>query len=110
MKNAYETFKKFLSKSKKFDAVFCYNDIYAFAVMKALKEVNLKVSEDVSVMGFDDIEFSSVISPALTTVRIDKIKLGEEAFKGLTKGIRESVLTEIILPVQLIERESVAKR
>ncbi len=108
--NAYEKFKQLLSEKIAFDSVICYNDIYAIAVVKASKEFGLKIPEDFSVIGFDDIEFSSVVSPPLTTVRIDKTVLGAEAFRALIKSIKEDITTELVVPVELIKRESVKVR
>ncbi|MGC8821115.1 MAG: LacI family DNA-binding transcriptional regulator [Fervidobacterium sp.] len=108
--NAYEIFEKYISKTKNFDAVICYNDIYALAVLKVLKEKSIKVPEDVSLLGFDDIQFASIVTPSLTTVRVDKLKLGAEAFNSLIKTIKEKIVTELVVPVELIKRESVAVR
>lgn len=108
--NAYEKFKQFLSEGITFDSVICYNDIYAIAVIKASKEFGLNIPNDFSLIGFDDIEFSSVVTPSLTTVRVDKTILGVEAFKALVKSIKEDVTTELVIPVELIKRESVKVR
>lgn len=107
--NAYKKFKEVISKSISFDGVLCYNDIYAFAVIKVAKESGFKIPEDFSLIGFDDIEFSSVLNPSLTTIRVDKVMLGSQAFKALIKSIKEDVITELTLPVQLVERETVKR-
>lgn len=109
--NAYDKFSEILSLGQlDFDAVLCYNDIYAYAVLKASRERNLKIPEDFSVVGFDDIEFSALLSCPLTTVGVDKLKLGSEAFKMLMISLDKDVVNKIILPVRLIERESVKAR
>ncbi|MFN6991856.1 MAG: LacI family DNA-binding transcriptional regulator [Fervidobacterium sp.] len=116
--NAYDKFKEILvycranDKDDKldFDAVLCYNDIFAYAVLKASKESNFKVPDDFSVVGFDDIEFSSLLNPPLTTIGVDKLKLGSEAFYALMRNIKEDLLSKVILPVYLVKRESVKIR
>ncbi|MFN3692029.1 MAG: LacI family DNA-binding transcriptional regulator [Fervidobacterium sp.] len=113
--NVYNKFKEILSNCQSngrldFDAVLCYNDIYAYAVLKASKESNFKVPDDFSVVGFDDIEFSTLLNPPLTTVGVDKLKLGSEAFYALLRSIKDDLLSKVILPVYLVKRESVRIR
>lgn len=109
--NAYNKFNEILfSRQFDFDAVLCYNDIYAYAVLKASREKGLRVPEDISVIGFDDIEFSSLLNPPLTTVGVDKFKLGSEAFNALIKNIYEGTVSKVILPIYFVERESVKKK
>lgn len=113
--NAYDKFKEILTYCRvndklDFDAVLCYNDIYAYAVLKASKESNFKVPDDFSVVGFDDIEFSSLLNPPLTTIAVDKLKLGSEAFNALMRNIKEDLSSKVILPVYLVKRESVKIR
>ncbi|WP_448375042.1 LacI family DNA-binding transcriptional regulator [Fervidobacterium sp.] len=111
--NAYETFQALLRKKKnrfRYDSVICYNDVYAFAVIKILKDYGYKIPDDVSVIGFDDIHFSELIEPPLTTIRTDKIKLGTEAFKSLVKTIEYGSISQVILPVELILRKSTKDR
>ncbi|MGQ9855251.1 MAG: LacI family DNA-binding transcriptional regulator [Fervidobacterium sp.] len=111
--NGYDTFAKFIGKSRKkfsFDGIICYNDVYAFAVMKALKERGIKIPDEVSIVGFDDIYFSSIVEPSLTTVRTDKLKLGAEAFRILINNIESGSVTELTLPVELVVRNSTIHR
>jgi len=71
-----------------------------------LKENGFKIPEELSIVGFDDISFSSIIEPPLTTVATDKIRLGREAFKSLIKNIETGSISQIILPVELKVRNS----
>ncbi|MCK9555612.1 GntR family transcriptional regulator [bacterium] len=66
-------------KIKKCSAIFAANDMSAFGAITALKNKGIRVPEDVSVIGFDDIDFSKYSSPELTTVRVDKCSMGEAA-------------------------------
>jgi len=80
----------------------------ALAAMKIIKEEGLKIPEDISIVGFDDIEASSQIDPPLTTVRQPLYKMGEEAAKLLFQLLnsKESKPKKIILDTQLVIRES----
>ena len=73
----------------------------AFGVLKALKESNLRVPKDVKVIGYDDIAYSSIITPSLTTMRMKKKTIGELSFELLLKP--ES---KIVLKTELIVRDS----
>lgn len=108
IEGGYKTIKSVLRKKINFDSIFCYNDLVAIGVMKGLKEAGLKIPEDVAVVGYDDIYFSSFVCPALTTVKIKKFDLGYEGFKMLLekiKGRRKKVKRKI-LEVELVKRES----
>lgn len=108
IEGGYKTIKELLRKRINFDSVFCYNDLMAIGVMKGLKESGLKIPEDISVVGYDDIYFSNFVCPPLTTVKIKKFELGYEGFKMLLekiKGRRKKVKRKI-LEVELIKRES----
>ncbi len=106
--NSYGKFKEFLQTelSKKITAVFCYNDIFAYAVINAAKEMKIKIPDQLSVVGVDDLVFSSIINPPLTTVHIDRKELGRQAFLSV---IGENQVEENILDVKLIERSSVVR-
>jgi LacI family transcriptional regulator len=64
-------------------AIFCTNDVVAIGAWRRLLELGLRIPQDVSLVGFDDIEMSGVLVPPLTTVRQDKVALGREAAKLL---------------------------
>lgn len=85
------------------DAVFCYNDAAAMVALNYCQKKGLRVPEDIAVGGFDDIELSSHITPALTTLSIDKEALGKRAVEQL---VAPSGNENILLPVQLILRAS----
>lgn len=92
-------------------AVFCYNDLVAIGLLNALSELNIRVPADVSVIGFDDIEFCNFMQVPLTTVRVPAHQLGEVAAELLIDQImsgEKSRNEKVILPAQLIERKSVA--
>jgi len=105
--NAYRTFEDFLKNLWSGEtAVFCYNDIFAYAAIKCLNDQGLRVPEDMSVVGVDDLVFSSIVSPPLTTVRIDRFQLGRTAFQGVLGRLDRE---ETIVDVELVVRNSVKR-
>jgi LacI family repressor for deo operon, udp, cdd, tsx, nupC, and nupG len=89
-------------------AFFCANDEMAIGVIMELTRRGLKVPEDVAVMGFDDIQFSSCTNPPLTTVRQPRREIGEEAMGVLLDLIETGTPPSLhrVLPVELIVRGS----
>lgn len=81
---AYADFVELLSKERELPtAFFADNDIIALGAMRALKEFNLKVPEDISIVGFDGLPNSSIVSPSLTTVRVRGKDMGRFAVERL---------------------------
>ncbi|WP_417811632.1 LacI family DNA-binding transcriptional regulator [Thalassospira alkalitolerans] len=93
-------------------AFFCASDGMAIGVIVAAKEIGLRVPEDISVVGFDDIYLAANYDPPLTTVRQPQRRLGEQAISlllaGLDKTETQTVPTEnpVIVPTELIVRKS----
>jgi LacI family repressor for deo operon, udp, cdd, tsx, nupC, and nupG len=90
-------------------AVFCASDEMACGFIGEVQRCGLRVPGDVSVAGFDDIEVIAHITPALTTIRQPRSEIGEAAARGmldLIAGAEER--REIVLPVELIVRDSTA--
>lgn len=110
VEEGYKNTLKLINKNK-VDGIFCYNDLMAFGVIKALKENGYKIPEDISVIGYDDINFSSLIDPALTTIHVHKQEMGIEAFNILKNKLNNKYkeLVEKVLDVKLIIRNSTKK-
>ncbi len=91
-----------------FDAIVCGNDLIAFGVMKVLQENGIEVPRDVSVIGYDDISFSSFLFPKLTTVHQPTYELGEIAAHMIVDEIekRKSDAKRIRLEPYLVVRET----
>ncbi|TFG90441.1 MAG: LacI family transcriptional regulator, partial [Candidatus Atribacteria bacterium] len=108
IEDGYERTKQMLEKNLEFTAIFTYNDMMAFGSMQAIKEKGLRIPEDIGLVGYDDIQFSSLISPSLTTIRLKKQELGIESVKLLFSRInREHKKTKkIMLDVELQIRET----
>jgi LacI family transcriptional regulator, repressor for deo operon, udp, cdd, tsx, nupC, and nupG len=99
---------KFLALAKYPTAIFAANDEMAMGAIKAIQSKGLQVPNDLSVIGFDDLKFSSIIDPELTTIAQPAFDIGENAMNLLIKLInKEEVLREqIILDDQLVVRQS----
>jgi DNA-binding LacI/PurR family transcriptional regulator len=106
----YEACKRLIEHGNQFTAVFCGNDNIAIGVVKALHEAGLRVPDDVSVVGFDDIDVVKHLTPALTTVRVNKEAIGAVAIRSLLTRFADPESTSVtsIIDVELIVRASVA--
>lgn len=107
----YPFAKQLLARKKPFTALFAYNDISAIGAIKALQEQGLRVPQDVSVMGFDDIPGAAFHTPSLTTVRQPLSRMGEVAAQSLLERIEDKreYPSEIAIEPELVVRESTAK-
>jgi DNA-binding LacI/PurR family transcriptional regulator len=99
-----------LQRADRPTALFGYSDLIAIGAMRGAYELGMKVPEDVSVIGFDDIEAASFVKPALTSVRVPKFEFGTLAVKALVSMKRSTrVLNETAVPpIGLVLRESTA--
>lgn len=90
-------------------AMFCASDMMAIPAMRSAVENQLKIPEDIAFIGVDNIEVSKYSTPPLTTVDIPKYELGEMAAKTIIDQVEKKVRLpiKILLPYQLVERESV---
>jgi len=104
----HETLKAFRTFKEKPTALFTANDPLAIGAMKALKELNYKIPEDISVLGFDDIQMAEHTSPPLSTIKIYKNEMGALAGKRLDELIRgkNPKPIKLVVSVDLVVRES----
>jgi|SRR3954454_17381827 DNA-binding LacI/PurR family transcriptional regulator len=85
----YEATKKLLAARERFTALFAFNDMSAMGAIRALREAKLRVPEDVSVVGFDDIQSAAYQNPGLTTVRQPLREMGRIAAETLLRRIQQ---------------------
>lgn len=106
--SAYEKTLELLQTNPTITALLCFSDLLAFGAYKAIQEIGRKIPENIAVIGFDDIELASIVTPPLTTVQIPRYEMGQTAMKQLLKTMnKESVSTAgEYLPIQLIVRGS----
>jgi DNA-binding LacI/PurR family transcriptional regulator len=92
-------------------AACCDDDIIAAGLYLAARERGLRIPGDLSVVGFDDMDFARVLAPPLTTVALDAELLGASAFELLEARMagRRS-RRRVVLPAELLVRESTAAR
>lgn len=90
-------------------AVTCYNDLVALGVVRALNELRLRVPEDVSVIGFDDLQILGHLPLALTTVNVPQYTMGKQAAEMLIRrieGSEEDPVERVIFDAPLVVRKS----
>lgn len=104
----YPFAKQLLARREPFTALFAYNDISAIGSMWAIHEAGLRVPEDISVVGFDDIPGGAFANPALTTVRQPLVRMGQIAAQTLVDLIEErsEYVPEIAIEPELAIRAS----
>lgn len=91
-------------------AIMCFNDLVALGVLTRAHELGIRVPKDLSVTGFDDIEFSHFSNPPLTTIQSPQIQLGETAWKVLETELDGSTANhQPLLEAKVIIRSSTAK-
>jgi DNA-binding LacI/PurR family transcriptional regulator len=107
----YPFAKQLLARNKPFTALFAYNDISAIGAIRALQESGLRVPQDVSVLGFDDIPSAAFNTPTLTTVRQPLARMGQVAAHTLLERIagKDDYPSEIAIEPELVVRESTAE-
>ena len=90
-------------------AVIAYNDMLAIGFIAALHASGISVPAQVSVVGIDDIQFSSLVTPALTTIRLPRRQVAAKAVEELSARLHhlhEGNLRPVILPSRFIQRAS----
>ena len=105
---AKKSIYKLVDSKTAFDALFA-NDISCIGAMKALRELNLNIPEDVKIVGFDDIPICEYLTPSLTSISIDNQQLGEESVKGLVAMVRnetEGQTIKVRIKAELRKRKS----
>ncbi len=106
----YELGKKILSSGVKFDACVCVSDMFAYGVMKAFREGGLRIPEDVSVVGFENLTFSEIISPRLTSVSFSRAEFSSTLVRQLIGSLKSDTISKELIPVEICERDSVRDR
>jgi LacI family transcriptional regulator len=107
--HGYKAMRKLLKSTRDFTAIFCFNDICAFGAIRAIDDVGLRVPEDISVVGFDDISSAAYHQPSLTTVRQPLQEMGAKGAKILLDRINhptKSYPSEVVMEPELMVRES----
>lgn len=92
------------------DAVFCANDLMAIGAMDVIRAAQLVIPHDIAIMGFDDIDAASLVTPALTTVLNPAYEMGQGAGQYLLERMSEEYEGERrskVIPHRIVERDSI---
>jgi LacI family transcriptional regulator len=112
-KDGEEAIKHLLKLPKIPDGIFCANDTTALSVITYLKSINVKMPDEIAVVGFSNEPFSEVVTPSISTIKQPGFQMGQKAaellldqINGKTSG---SQFKTIVMPTELIVRESSKK-
>lgn len=109
-KSGYWATKTFLEKKMDFTAIIALNDILAIGAMNALKESNLSIPQDVSIIGCDDIMLAEFMNPPLTTLRFSAKDIGIRTMYSIIQQEKHQTNNEpVVLQTELIIRKSSGK-
>ena len=109
----YSATRWLLASGKRFTALFAFNDVSAIGAVRALRESGLRVPEDVSVVGFDDVQSAAFQNPALTTVRQPLRRMGMLAAEQVLGQIASGgvpAMQQVKVSPELVVRESTCAR
>jgi DNA-binding LacI/PurR family transcriptional regulator len=89
-------------------ALFCENDYIAISVMKSFHELGIKVPEDISIIGYDDLREATVVTPELTTIRVEKKNIAEASVRLIQQIIanNQPETSKILVDTTVVERQS----
>ena len=112
MDGAYADMKEYLARKPELPtAFFADNDIIALGAMRAMKEAGIKIPDEVSIVGFDDLPYCEICSPRLTSLRVPKQEMGMIAVKRIIEMMRDKadVKLKIEVGTDFINRDSVKR-
>jgi DNA-binding LacI/PurR family transcriptional regulator len=104
--SAYEATRQLFQSGRWHDAIFAASDLLAIAAIQALADLDIRVPEHVSVVGYDDIAVAAYTSPALTTVRQDTASGGRALVENLLAALNGEKPRDVVLPTELVIRRS----
>jgi DNA-binding LacI/PurR family transcriptional regulator len=104
----YEMAKTLLARNRKVTAIFATNDAMALGVIRAAPELGLSLPDDLSLVGFDDVDVAAIVHPPLTTIWTPKYELGEACVEVLLKMVdkADALPERRMFSVKLVERQS----
>ncbi|MDP9833538.1 LacI family DNA-binding transcriptional regulator [Gleimia europaea] len=107
VKSGHEALKDLLKKNPNISAVFCASDQLAIGAIRALREIGRKVPEDISIVGYDDIDIATDLTPALSTIRQPMEQIGRTSVDLLFEDHEQA--RHVVYSPTLIKRDSVSK-
>jgi DNA-binding LacI/PurR family transcriptional regulator len=112
-RGGYEMAGKLFAQHPEVTAIFAANDVIAYGVVQAAAEAGKQIPQDISLIGFDNLEFSALIHPPLTTIHQPKYEIGQAAVEILLRQVRANnprFPEQQVFGVTLVERQSCCKR
>ena len=108
MESGYQMMNEILEKKQLPTAVFAASDQIAFGALKAIREHDLNIPEDISLIGFDDLEMTRYTAPALTTLHAPAYEMGQYGVNSLFAASNLAIKTtiKVKLPCHLVVRDS----
>ncbi len=107
-KSGRDALDRFISNDQASTAIFASNDLMALGLIQRAQEMNIKIPEDLSIIGFDDISMAVLVNPSLTTVRQPRLEMGKVAIELLINKLQKKsdIKNNILLKNKLIIRNS----
>ena len=102
--------QQLVARGKRFTALVAFNDMAACGAIRALQTEGLRVPQDISVIGFDDLTLGRIVQPSLTTIRQPLREMGRQAALRLIETIAGNAAEDICVAPDLIWRESTGVR
>ena len=109
-KGGYEAFLTMYQRGKLPSAIFVCNDMMAMGVINAANEVGIRIPDDLSIIGYDDIHIAQYMTPALTTIHQPKYRLGQAAVNTLLQRLEKEIVEPTVVQLEptLVPRKSVS--
>ena len=106
--SGYFCAKKILKSKTTINAIFACNDAMAIGALQCFRENKIQVPNDISIVGFDDIQMDQMVDPPITTIHVSKEDMGSEAIRLISEILSSKVpkIRKILMPVTLVERQS----
>ncbi|GAA5630761.1 catabolite control protein A [Acinetobacter calcoaceticus] len=102
-----EYFYDIMNENPNTTAIICSSDILAFGVMSGAKKINIKVPERLTIIGYDNLDFSKYMTPSLTTLDIPAKEMGLISARKILSKLRDNIeITSLELPTKIIIRDS----
>lgn len=105
-KTGYESMRILLERGTEVTAVFAVNDLAAVGAMKAIREYGLRIPEDISVVGCDNIELCDYVTPMLSTIEVPKEDMGRKAMQMLLRLIKGVDVKDMWITATYFKRDS----
>ena len=106
IQSGYDAMNKVFLSGVQVTAVFALNDLMAIGAMRAIRDNGLKVPDDISVVGCDDIFLADSVDPPLTTLRVPKLDMGRQAMLQMLRQLKEKHHDRVVVNAELILRKS----